>query len=143
VAVLVNGIGLVASSSSVAIATPFLFDVGGNGCVFSHSARALTLGSMPAVFHHAASSLQRWTSRWWPRHNGTVNSSLTLRPSVMRKTQMMGVSWPTTTADKAGLLKNKAHNDRDRAIGSRLTVHKDGFIDRQLMPGKQSPAKCR
>jgi len=39
------------------------------------------VGSMPAFFHHAASSPQRWISRLWPRHKGTVNSSLTLRPS--------------------------------------------------------------
>ena len=52
------------------------------GCVSSHSARAVTLGSTPALLHHAASSPQRWTSRWCPRHNGTVNSSLTLRPSA-------------------------------------------------------------
>jgi hypothetical protein len=32
-----------------------------NGCVCSHSARALTVGSIPAFSHHAASSPERWT----------------------------------------------------------------------------------
>jgi hypothetical protein len=34
------------------------------------------------LVHEAASSPQRWTSRWWPRHSGTVNSSLTFRGAV-------------------------------------------------------------
>jgi hypothetical protein len=51
-----------------------------SGCVSSQRERAITVGSTPAFLHHAASSPQRWTSRWCPRHNGTVNSSLTLRP---------------------------------------------------------------
>jgi hypothetical protein len=35
---------------------------------------------MSTFLHHAASLPQRWTSRWCPRHSGTVNSSLTFRP---------------------------------------------------------------
>ena len=54
----------------------------GRGWVSNHSARAVMVGSTPALFHHAASSPQRWASRWWPRHSGTVNSSLALRPSA-------------------------------------------------------------
>ena len=54
----------------------------GNGCVSSHSARAVTVGSTPALFHHAASSPQWCTSRWCPRHKGTVCSSLTFLPSA-------------------------------------------------------------
>jgi hypothetical protein len=57
--------------------------VGGNGWVFSHSARALTVGSIPTFSHQAASFPQRCTSRWCPRQSGTVNSSLTLRPSAL------------------------------------------------------------
>ena len=53
-----------------------------SGCVSSHSARAVMLGSMPAFFHQTASSPQRCTSRWCPRQRGTTNSSLTLRPSA-------------------------------------------------------------
>jgi hypothetical protein len=53
-----------------------------SGCDFSHSTRAAALGSIAVLIHQAASSLQRWTSRWCPRHSGTVNSSLTLRPSA-------------------------------------------------------------
>src|SRR5262249_47255072 len=52
----------------------------GSGCEFSHSTRAAAVASMPIVFHQAYSSPQRCTSRWCPRHSGTVNSSLTLRP---------------------------------------------------------------
>ena len=52
------------------------------GWVSSHSARAATVGSIPTACHHAASSPWRCTSRWCPRHKGTVNSSLTLRPSA-------------------------------------------------------------
>ena len=53
-----------------------------SGCVSSHKTRAATVGSIPDFRHHATSSPQPWTSRWWPRHRGTVNSSLTLRPSA-------------------------------------------------------------
>ena len=53
-----------------------------SGCVSSHNFRAATVGSIPDFRHHATSSPQPWTSRWWPRHKGTVNSSLTLRPSA-------------------------------------------------------------
>src|SRR6516164_7741732 len=55
----------------------------GRGCVFNQSTRAAAVGSIPAFFHQLASSPQRWTSRWCPRHSGTVNSSLTLRPIVI------------------------------------------------------------
>ncbi len=70
-----------------AIVDPMLLVLGwtsslatGSGCVSSHSARAAPDGSTPALLHHAASSPQRCTSRRCPRHKGTVNSSLTLRP---------------------------------------------------------------
>jgi hypothetical protein len=56
--------------------------IAGSGCVFSHSARAVVVGSIPAFSHQAASSAERWTSRWCPRQSGIVNSSLTLRPSA-------------------------------------------------------------
>ena len=75
-------------SSARAITSMFRnFDIGcpialGSGCDFSQSTRAATLGSIPVLTHHAASSPQRWTSRWCPRQSGTVNSSLTLRPSA-------------------------------------------------------------
>src|SRR5215468_593606 len=45
----------------------------GSGCVLSQKTRAAALGSIPILFHHAASSPQRWTSRWCPRQSGTVN----------------------------------------------------------------------
>jgi hypothetical protein len=54
----------------------------GSGWVSNHSIRAVMVGSTLAFFHHAASSPQRWASRWWPRHSGTTNSSLALRPSA-------------------------------------------------------------
>ena len=59
-----------------------VFGIVGRGWVSNHRARAVVVGSTPAFFHHAASSPQRWASRWWPRHSGTMNSSLTLRPSA-------------------------------------------------------------
>ena len=40
------------------------------GRVSSQSARAAVVGSSPAARHHAASSPQRCTSRWCPRHSG-------------------------------------------------------------------------
>ena len=49
----------------------------GVGWVSSHSARAVTVGSILFLSHQAASSPHRWISRWCPRHTGTVNSSLT------------------------------------------------------------------
>lgn len=51
-------------------------------CVCNQRARAVSVGSTPDFCHHAASSPLPWTSRWCPRHIGTVNSSLTLRPSA-------------------------------------------------------------
>jgi hypothetical protein len=54
----------------------------GSGWVSNHSIRAVMVGSTLVFFHHAASSPQRWASRWWPRHSGTTNSSLALRPSA-------------------------------------------------------------
>jgi hypothetical protein len=44
--------------------------------------RVTASGSIPVFCHHDPSLLQRWTSRWCARHSGTVNSSLTLRPSA-------------------------------------------------------------
>jgi len=38
--------------------SPISLGVGGKGCVFSHSARALTVGSIPALLHQVASSPQ-------------------------------------------------------------------------------------
>ena len=35
----------------------------GSGCVARQSARAATVGSTPTLFHHVASSPQRWASR--------------------------------------------------------------------------------
>ena len=64
-------------AADVAPPVPTLSEAVGSGWVSSHSARAGTAGSIPAFFHQATSSPQRWTSRWWPRHSGTVNSSLT------------------------------------------------------------------
>ena len=52
------------------------------GWVSSQSARAARSGSVPVFCHHNPSSPQRWTSRWCARQSGTVNSSLTLRPSA-------------------------------------------------------------
>jgi hypothetical protein len=49
---------------------------------FSHNARAAASGSIAVCCHHDDSSPQQWTSRWCVRYNGTVNSSLTLRPSA-------------------------------------------------------------
>ena len=40
----------------VALSLPILSGVLGSGCVSSHSARAVIVGSTPAFFHHAASS---------------------------------------------------------------------------------------
>jgi hypothetical protein len=40
-----------------------LSEIGGSGCVSSHSTRAKTVGSIPALFHHVASSPERCTSR--------------------------------------------------------------------------------
>src|SRR5262249_6222557 len=54
----------------------------GSGCDLSQSSRAAAVGSTPVFVHHAISSQQRCTSRWCPGHGGTVNSSLTLRPSA-------------------------------------------------------------
>ena len=48
----------------------------------SATARGRWTADRSRFFHHAASSPQRWSSRWCPRHSGTVNSSLTLRPSA-------------------------------------------------------------
>ena len=53
-----------------------------NGCVSSQSALAVLVGSISVFCHQTASSPARWTSRWCPRQSGTVNSSLTLRPSA-------------------------------------------------------------
>ena len=33
---------------------------------------------MLSLCHHATSSPERWSSRWWARQTGTMNSSLTL-----------------------------------------------------------------
>ena len=54
----------------------------GRGCVLSHRTRAAAVGSIPIFSHQPPSSPQRCASRWCPRHSGTVNSSLTLRPSA-------------------------------------------------------------
>ena len=61
-------------------------------------------GSRPFC-HHSASSPLRCTSRWWPRHKGTVNSSLTFRPRArrLRKSQVMRVG-RASPADEARLL---------------------------------------
>ena len=56
----------------VVISRPVLSDTVGSGFVCSHSARTGTVGSIPVFFHHPASSPPRCTSRWWPRHNGTI-----------------------------------------------------------------------
>ncbi len=64
------------------LSIPSAIGIVGRGWVSSHNARAMVVGSTPTFFHHAASSPERWASRWWPRHSGTVNSSLTLRPNA-------------------------------------------------------------
>jgi hypothetical protein len=48
--------------------------------VSRHSLSATSIGSMLCASHHFFSSPPRCRSRWWTRHRGTVNSSLTLRP---------------------------------------------------------------
>jgi len=73
---------LLFATAEVAPPGPILSRVVKSGCVSIHSARAVMVGSIPALLHQAASSPERWTSRWWPRHSGTVNSSLTLRLSA-------------------------------------------------------------
>jgi hypothetical protein len=50
--------------------------------VASHSRWAISNGSIFTASHHFFSLLRRWRSRWWTRQRGTVNSSLTLRPSA-------------------------------------------------------------
>src|SRR5262245_2428358 len=50
--------------------------------VCCQSLSAIGSGSMLSLRHHAASSPERWSSRWWTRQTGMMNSSLTLRPSV-------------------------------------------------------------
>ena len=73
----------------------------GSGCVCSHSARAAPVGSIPTFAHHISSSPERCTSRSWPRHSGTVNSSLTF--AALRKAQVMGIRG-AATANKTRLL---------------------------------------
>jgi hypothetical protein len=46
--------------------------------VFFQSLRATAKASIPSLDHQPASFRARWSSRWWSRHSGTVNSSLTL-----------------------------------------------------------------
>ena len=48
--------------------------------VSSRSDRAAKLGSTRIFSHHTTSSPWRCTARWCPRHSGTNNSSLYLRP---------------------------------------------------------------
>jgi O-antigen ligase len=78
----------VANSRGDVVVIPFLVacrlgsEIAGSGWVCSHSARAVVVGSIPAFPHQAASSPERWTSRWCPRQSGTVNSSLTLWPGA-------------------------------------------------------------
>jgi hypothetical protein len=50
--------------------------------VFFQSLRAIFRGSIPVASHQRNSLPERWSSRWWVRQSGTVNSSLTLRPSA-------------------------------------------------------------
>src|SRR5262245_41873929 len=50
--------------------------------VCCQSLSATGSGSMLSFRHHAASSAERCSSRWWTRQTGTMNSSLTLRPSA-------------------------------------------------------------
>ena len=82
----------------------------GNGWVLSHSTRAAAVGSMPVLIHQATSSPQRCTSRWCPRQSGTVNSSLTLRPSAgdCGKSEVMGICRVSAT-NEASLLGNRLH----------------------------------
>jgi hypothetical protein len=51
------------AAKEVALSLPILSGALGSGCVSSHSARAVMVGSTPAFFHHAASSPKRWASR--------------------------------------------------------------------------------
>ena len=51
-------------------------------CVSFQSRAAIGIGSSPNPLHHLLSLLARCSSRWWLRHSGTVNSSLTLRLSA-------------------------------------------------------------
>jgi hypothetical protein len=48
--------------------------------VCCQSLSATGSGSMLSFRHHAASSPERCSSRWWTRQTGTMNSSLTRRP---------------------------------------------------------------
>jgi hypothetical protein len=51
-------------------------------CVCCHSRCAIGIGSTLSCCHHFSSSPHWCSSRWCVRHSGTVNSSLTLRPSA-------------------------------------------------------------
>ena len=116
---------------------PILSGVVGSGCVSNHSARAGTVGSMPAFRHHAASSPQRWTSRWCPRHNGTVNSSLTLRPkrAALGKSQMVGFAGSSTT-NQARMLGDRSDVipvTTRRGSGSASTLLSMAFVPCRIL----------
>jgi hypothetical protein len=52
-------------------------------CAISDTATPHRMGkALTPLIHQADSSPHRCTSRWCPRQSGTVNSSLTLRPSA-------------------------------------------------------------
>ena len=51
------------------------------GWLSSHRDCAKARGAMPRLVHQFISLSARCSSRWWARHSGTVNSSLTFCPS--------------------------------------------------------------
>jgi hypothetical protein len=63
---------------------------------------------MLSLRHHAASPSERCSSRWWTRHTGTMNSSLTRRPSARGcvKREVIRIGWDAA-AHKAGLPKHE------------------------------------
>jgi hypothetical protein len=72
--------------------------------VCCQSLSATGIGSMLSLRHYAASSPERCSSRWWTLQTGTMNSSLTRRPSArgLGKRQVMRIGWHTA-AHKARL----------------------------------------
>ena len=50
---------------------------------------------MPVFLHHPASSLERWTSRWWPRaqRHGELIAHFSPERAVLREPEVMGIGW--------------------------------------------------
>ena len=70
-----------------------LATIAGRGCVSNHSARAGTVRSIPASFHHVASLSERWTLAMVSpaQRDGKFVAHLTTERAVLHKAEVIGV----------------------------------------------------